>query len=205
MAAAAPPPPTLTPSPVGSKGNSPSSASFSRFFEYWISEQTSDLAALRAAASAVPATPDVELRRLVGQVLGHYEHYYQTKSAAAGEDILCMFSPSWTSTTENLFLWCGGWRPTAAVHLLYAKSGLQLESQLSALLNGNGLQPYDLGDLGAEQFLATDQLQRRTIKKEREVDEVAASAQVNIHTYIHTYIRYSSSSFHMLCSAVVLS
>ncbi|TVU21727.1 hypothetical protein EJB05_31384, partial [Eragrostis curvula] len=156
-------------------------APFSRFFESWISEQTRDLAALRAAASAVPATPDADLRRLVDQVLAHYEHYYETKSAAAAEDVLRMFSPSWTSTTENLFLWCGGWRPTAALHLLYTKSGMQLETQLPAFLNGASLQP-DLGDLSAEQLVAADQLQRRTIKKEREIDNAAATAQEALAT-----------------------
>lgn len=172
---AAPPPP---PAQGGSSnGHRASAATFSQFFEAWIAEQTRDLAALRAAASAVPATPDAELSRLVDRALGHYEHYYDTKSAAAGEDILRMFSPSWTSTTENLFLWCGGWRPTAALQLLYTKSGMQLESQLPAFLNGNGLQP-DLGDLSFEQLQAANQLQRNTIKKEREIDEVAAKAQV---------------------------
>lgn len=156
----------------------PSNESFSKFFESWISEQSRDLEELRAAASADPPAPEAELRRLVGQVLGHYAQYYRAKAAAAADDVLCMFTPSWTSTTENLYLWCGGWRPTAAIQLLYTKSGMQLQHQLPAFLDGGGLKD-DLGDLGAAQLQAADQLQRRTIRREREIEDAAASAQVS--------------------------
>ncbi|KAL6848148.1 hypothetical protein ACP4OV_022276 [Aristida adscensionis] len=159
----------------------PSAEPFSKFFERWISEQSRDLAALRAAASAAPAPDDGDLRGLVDRVLGHYEHYYRTKSAAAAGDVLRMFSPSWTSTTENLFLWCGGWRPTAALHLLYTKSGMQLEHQLPAFLDGASLEP-DLGDLSAVQLQAADQLQRRTIQRERDIEDAAATAQEALAT-----------------------
>ncbi|KAJ1282498.1 hypothetical protein BS78_03G056900 [Paspalum vaginatum] len=154
----------------------PSTESFSKFFEGWIAEQSRDLEELRAAASAVPVAPDADLRRLVGQVLGHYEQYYRTKAAAAADDVLPMFTPSWTSTTENLYLWCGGWRPTAALQLLYTKSGMQLEQQLPNLLNGGSLEA-NLGDLSAQQLQSADQLHRRTIKREREIEDAAGSAQ----------------------------
>ena len=75
------------------------------------------------------------------------------------------------------YLWCGGWRPTAALHLLYSKSGMQLEHQLPNFLNGGSLKG-DLGDLGAEELQAADQLQRRTVNREREIEDAAASAQV---------------------------
>ncbi|CAL4951754.1 unnamed protein product [Urochloa decumbens] len=161
---------------------SPTAESFSKFFESWIAEQSRDLAALRAAASADPAAAtEADLRRLVDRVLGHYEQYYRAKAAAADDDVLRMFSPSWTSTTENLFLWCGGWRPAAALHLLYAKSGMQLEHQLPGFLNGGSLDP-DLADLSAAQLQDADQLQRRTIKREREIEDAAATAQEALAT-----------------------
>ncbi|CAO2208912.1 unnamed protein product [Urochloa humidicola] len=185
------PPAPAPPAHGGLNGRAPpsrSAESFSKFFESWIAEQSRDLAALRAAASAsasagpAAATPEAgDLRRLVDRVLGHYEHYYRAKSAAADDDVLRMFSPSWTSTTENLFLWCGGWRPTAALHLLYAKSGMQLERQLPVFLNGGSLDP-DLGDLSAAQLQDADQLQRRTIKREREIEDAAATAQEALAT-----------------------
>jgi hypothetical protein len=78
----------------------------------------------------------------VDQVLGHCEHYYQTKSAAARDDILRMFSTSSISTIEKLFLWCSGWGPTAVVYLLYTKSGMQRLRrrllQLVAAADGDG-------------------------------------------------------------------
>ncbi|CAO2180998.1 unnamed protein product [Urochloa humidicola] len=178
------PPPPAPPAHGQLNGRAPpsrSAESFSKFFESWIAEQSRDLAALRGAASADPAAPDADLRRLVDRVLAHYEHYYRTKAAAADDDVLRMFSPSWTSTTENLFLWCGGWRPTAALHLLFTKSGMQLEHQLPTFLNGGSLDP-DLGDLSAEQLHDADQLQRRTVKREREIDDAAASAQEALAT-----------------------
>nr|XP_034598110.1 protein DOG1-like 2 [Setaria viridis] len=184
MSTTTPPPPA--PQAHGGRNGSipslsPSTESFSRFFESWIAEQSRDLAALRAAASADPPTREADLRRLADRVLGHYEHYYRTKAAAAAVDLLRMFTPSWTSTTENLFLWCGGWRPTAALHLLYTKSGMQLEHQLPAFLNGGSLKA-DLGDLSAGQLQDADQLQRRTIKREREIEDAAASAQEALAT-----------------------
>jgi hypothetical protein len=179
--AATPPAPPAHGGRNGSSPAPPSTESFAKFFESWISEQSRDLAELRAAASADPATPEADLRRLVGRVLGHYEHYYRTKAAAAADDVLRMFSPSWISTTENLYLWCGGWRPTAAFHLLYTKSGMQLEHQLPNFLNGGSLEG-DLGDLGAGQLQAADQLQRRTITREREIEDAAASAQEALAT-----------------------
>ncbi|XP_047058085.1 protein DOG1-like 2 [Lolium rigidum] len=154
---------------------------FAKFFECWILQQSRDLDALRAAAAAGPED-DAGLRRLVDRVLGHYEHYYRAKSAAASDDVLPMFAPSWISATETLYLWCGGWRPTAALQLLYSKSGAQLEAQLPAFLDGGDLHDGDLGGLSADQLQAADQLQRRTIRSEREIDEAAASAQESLAT-----------------------
>ncbi|XP_006643777.1 protein DOG1-like 3 [Oryza brachyantha] len=176
------PPSPHSPQRNGNHAPAHSGETFAKFFECWISEQSRDLAALRSAASASPAPPDVDLRGLVDRVLGHYEYYYRTKSAAASNDVLCMFSPSWTSTTENLYLWCGGWRPTAALHLLYSKSGAQLEAQLPMFLTGGSLGTNDLGDLSAEQLQAADQLQRSTVRKEREIENAVASAQESLAT-----------------------
>lgn len=154
---------------------------FAKFFECWILQQSRDLDALRAAASSA-TEGDADLRRLVDRVLGHYEHYYRAKSAAASADVLPMFAPSWISATETLYLWCGGWRPTAAIQLLYSKSGAQLEAQLPAFLDGGGLRDGDLGGLDADQLQEADKLQRRTIRSEREIDEAAASAQESLAT-----------------------
>jgi len=203
--AASPPAPPAHGGHNGSSPASPPTELFSEFFESWIAEQSRDLAELRAAAAADPATPEADLRCLVGRVLGHYEHYYRTKAAAAADDVIRMFSPSWTSTTENLYLWCGGWRPTAALHLLYSKSGMQLEHQLPNFLNGGSLKG-DLGDLGADELQAADQLQRRTVNREREIEDAAASAQVrhknkikiDLHELMSAYVQEALATAKMV-------
>ncbi|XP_017628953.2 protein DELAY OF GERMINATION 1-like [Gossypium arboreum] len=84
-----------------------------------------------------------------------------------------MLSPSsWTSTFEAAFLWIGGWRPTMAFHLLYSKSGIQLENQLYHLIHGLG--KGDLGDLSPSQLVRIDKLQAKTVKEEKNISEKMA-------------------------------
>lgn len=56
-----------------------------------------------------------------------------------------------------------------AFHLLYSKSGHQLEAQLHELICGLGT--GDLGDLSGSQLTRVDQLQRKTIREENELTE----------------------------------
>ncbi|KAJ6803914.1 putative transcription factor TGA6 [Iris pallida] len=164
--------------------------SFAEFFERWLSQQERDLQdLLQAAAAATPTSPEEEevegedearLGPLLSRVVSHYESYYRDKSASARRDVLPMFSPHWTSSTENLFLWVGGWRPSMAFHLLYSKSGLQLESSVSGLLRGlrcGGGGGGDLSGLSHHQLRSVDQLQRRTILLEKEISEQEAKVQ----------------------------
>ncbi|PKA66917.1 TGACG-sequence-specific DNA-binding protein TGA-2.1 [Apostasia shenzhenica] len=150
---------------------------FAQFFESWIALMDRDLQTLAAAAAAPrPITADDEaaeerrLRQLVADVVGHYEHYYRRKAAAARRDVLPMFSPTWTSTTENLFIWIAGWRPTVAVQILYSKCGIQYETQI----------PPDVVDVDAEQLRRIDELHRRIVQREREVSEEEAAAQEKV-------------------------
>ncbi|XP_072984589.1 protein DELAY OF GERMINATION 1-like [Typha latifolia] len=153
---------------------------FAKFFEQWLSEQSRDLADLRGAAATAAGASDADgsQRHLVERVVGHYEYYYRAKEASARSNVLRMFSPTWTSSTENLFLWAGGWRPSAAFHLLYSKSGLQLEAQLDQILNGRAVE--DLRDLSAAQLDQVDRLHRRTVACEKEIAEKVATVQETI-------------------------
>ncbi|KAJ4817221.1 transcription factor-like protein [Rhynchospora pubera] len=148
---------------------------FTKFFECFLSEQSHDLSALRDAATAVDPPNESNLRQLVSRVVAHYERYYETKEATAQRDINPMFSPTWTSTTENIFMWVGGWRPSAAFHLLHSKSGIQLEARLQEIIRGGVVK--DLGDVSAAQMQALDRLQRETVTAERMISEEAAEAQ----------------------------
>ncbi|KAG6467186.1 hypothetical protein ZIOFF_074999 [Zingiber officinale] len=94
--------------------------------------------------------------------LGHYDYYYRAKASSARADVASMFSPSWISSTENLFLW--------------------LESHLDDILGGGG-RMGQLGDLAVvthDQFLRVDRLHQRTVRREREISEEAARAQETV-------------------------
>lgn len=160
--------------------------SFSKFFERWVTEQSSYLEELtRAAAKANDghrAGEEDEERRvlipLIERVKKHYEKYYRIKRKWAGEDVLTMYNPSWRSKLEDAFMWIGGWRPTMAFHLLYSKSGIQLEAGLSDVLRGFHLR--NLADLSTRQMTLVDNLQARTVQEEREITEKLAKHQETV-------------------------
>lgn len=147
---------TADPTVLPSNGNASSgsqSDQFAKYFESFLVEQSRDLAGLCAAAST-PPDDHSHLRDLIARVISHYEHYYATKAASAEVDVGPMFSPSWTSTTENIFMWAGGWRPSLAFRLLQSKSGLQLEARLEEIMRGGIVK--DLGDMSPAQIIALD-------------------------------------------------
>lgn len=159
--------------------------SFSKFFERWVTEQSSYLEELtRTAAKANDRhTPEEDEERrvlipLIERVKKHYDKYYRIKRKWAGEDVLTMYNPSWRSTLEDAFMWIGGWRPTMAFHLLYSKSGIQLEAGLSDVLRGFHLR--NLGDLSTRQMTLVDNLQARTVQEEREITEKLAKHQETV-------------------------
>lgn len=65
-----------------------------------------------------------------------------------------------------------------AFHLLYSKSGLQLEAKLPELIHG--LHTGDLGDLSQTQLRKVDDLQQRTSKREKEISEKMAKQQESV-------------------------
>ncbi|KAG6396254.1 hypothetical protein SASPL_142400 [Salvia splendens] len=152
--------------------------SFERFFECWLVEQNQHLDELMSASKEVDAADQEALQSLVKHVVQHYEHYYVAKARWGETDILAMLSPSWRSSLEDAFLWIGGWRPSMAFHLLYSKSGLQLEARLHELMQG--LRSGDLSDLSAAQLQQVDVLQKETIRKEQEVTEKLAEQQETV-------------------------
>ncbi|CAI0409871.1 unnamed protein product [Linum tenue] len=142
------------------------SSSFQEFFDRWLVEQNLHLEDLISATTAQrPATQF--LRDLAGQVMQHYEEYYQAKSAWAHQDVLDVLSPSWRTSLEEAFLWIGGWRPSTAFHLLYSKSGLQLETRLhdaDDMGHRNGA-VTNLPGLSTTQFHMINELHKNTIKE----------------------------------------
>ncbi|KAK4378636.1 hypothetical protein RND71_000498 [Anisodus tanguticus] len=80
-----------------------------------------------------------------------------------------MLNPSWRSNLEGAFLWIGGWRPSMTFHLLYSKSGWQLEARLPELIKG--IRTGDLGDLKPSQVGKVDELHKKTIREEKDSSE----------------------------------
>lgn len=154
----------------------PDPESFGGFFENWLRVQDRDLQDLVSAARANESIRS--LNELVGRVMSHYENYYRVKSESVKRSVLQMLTPTWRSTLEDAFLWIGGWRPSMAFHLLYSKSGLQLEAGLSKLLSG--LITGDLGDLSPSQLTRVDELHRETIKEEKASTETLAAYQETV-------------------------
>ncbi|GAB4835520.1 hypothetical protein Ancab_000430 [Ancistrocladus abbreviatus] len=181
-------------------GGASGSETFKKIFECWLVEQERDLQELNSASHNCSDSTQTEstLRPLIVGVLRHYEHYYQVKALWVKRDVLAMMTPLWRSSLEDAFLWIGGWRPTMAFHLLFSKSGLQLEARLDELICG--LSTGDLGDLSPDQFRRIDELQRDTIRREKELTEklaahqeaVADSSMVDLSHVVSEMIRNSS-------------
>ncbi|XP_073140153.1 protein DOG1-like 3 [Henckelia pumila] len=169
------------------------SHNFQNFFECWLVEQSQHLEELVSALTEYEQrrgrgrnSPqgmrggDEEriLRPVIERVIQHYEHYYKAKSRWAKIDVMSMFNPSWRSSLEDAFLWIGGWRPSMAFHLLYSKSGLQLEARLQELMRG--ISTGDLGDLSPAQLERVNELQQETIRMEKEITEKHAKLQETV-------------------------
>ncbi|XP_073280511.1 protein DOG1-like 3 [Primulina huaijiensis] len=167
--------------------------SFPNFFEQWLTEQNQHLETLVSAskenveklengqngrAVSQEELDGIILRPLIERVIQHYEQYYGTKSNWAKSDILSMFNPSWRSSLEDAFLWIGGWRPSMVFHLLYSKSGLQVEAKLMELIQG--LSTGDLGDLSSDQLVKVNDLQKETVRAEKELTEKQAKKQESV-------------------------
>ncbi|XP_023761360.1 protein DOG1-like 3 [Lactuca sativa] len=154
---------------------------FHKFFDCWLRELNTNLEQLVSAANLHHddnhhhIEDDSGSFSLIDKTIGHYVEYYKAKSNGAKEDVLSMFMAPWLTTLEDSFLWIGGWRPTTAVHLLYSKSGIQLEARLAELVPE--LNCMDLGDLNSNQMKGIDELQKKIIREERVISEKMASVQ----------------------------
>lgn len=159
-------------------------ANFNKFFECWLVEQDRYLNQLISASkqyedSSISRSGSAAmLRSLIDTVVRHYEEYYGAKWRWVKLDVWAMLSPSWRTSLEDAFLWIGGWRPSMAFHLLYSKSGLQLQARLPEILRG--LSTGDLGDLSAAQLSRVDELQKKTIKEEKDLSEDLARHQETV-------------------------
>ncbi|KAL0391748.1 UNVERIFIED_CONTAM: protein DOG1-like 2 [Sesamum radiatum] len=147
---------------------------FEEFYIRWKEKQ--NLHPHDLITTATEPSPSSSLPGLVDCVLSHYKEYYRVNSKCF--DILLILSAPWKTALEDAFNWVGGWRPSAAFHLLYSKSGLQLEAKLAELMKGEDM--GDLSDLSSAQLSRMDKLQRITIQQEREISEKVAKRQKRV-------------------------
>uniref|UniRef100_A0A0A0L3Q0 DOG1 domain-containing protein n=1 Tax=Cucumis sativus TaxID=3659 RepID=A0A0A0L3Q0_CUCSA len=166
--------------------------SFGEFFQKWMKEQNQYLTELISTAKG---GNNMVAEALMKRVMEHYEHYYKVKSRWVEKDTLGILSPSWISSFEDAFLWLGGWRPTMAFHLLYSKSGLQLEGRLLDLIHG--LSTGDLADLSSHQVIKIDTLQRGVVKQEKEITEKMAKYQETIADPSMVELSHMATKFKM--------
>ncbi|XP_055809483.1 protein DOG1-like 4 [Solanum dulcamara] len=161
-----------------SKNSLENGKSFDNFFESWLIKENQDLNQLLCVSKDDDNNNDMILSPLIHKVEKHYEEYYKEKSRYANSDVLGMLNPSWISNLEDAFLWIGGWRPSMAFHLLYSKSGIQLEANLHELIRG--FTTRDLGSLTGNQLGKIDELQNKTIREERKLSENLAKVQESV-------------------------
>ncbi|KAA0041261.1 transcription factor TGA2-like isoform X2 [Cucumis melo var. makuwa] len=172
--------------------------SFGEFFKKWMKEQNQYLTELISTVKGggnKDNDGDIVAEALMKRVMEHYEHYYRVKSHWVEKDALGILSPSWISSFEDAFLWLGGWRPTMAFHLLYSKSGLQLEGRLLDLIHG--LSTGDLADLSSHQVVKIDTLQRGVVKQEKEITEKMAKYQETIADPSMVELSHMATKFKM--------
>lgn len=156
---------------------------FHKFFETWLAEQNQELKELVSASRDVSKDNNIVVEErvlvpLIERVIQHYEGYYGEKSKYTKEDVFGMLNPTWRSNLEGAFLWIGGWRPSMAFHMLYSKSGLQFEPRLPQLIRG--ITTGDLGDLSPDQISKVDELQKKTIREEKDSSEKLAKVQETV-------------------------
>ncbi|KAJ4768832.1 transcription factor-like protein [Rhynchospora pubera] len=137
------------------------------FFQRWFNHLYQIRRDLRTARYSLGDRQKVQ--SAVDQSIAHYESYYRVRSEISQFDPVRAFTTPWaTSVERGVVFWLAGWRPNTLVHLLYSESSRRFESQLQDLLSGTG--SGDLGDLSPTQLKLVDELQRRTIQEEDELE-----------------------------------
>lgn len=120
--------------------------------------------------------PDqTRLRSLISRALDLYDSRYLARSELSRSDPIAAILPASSTPLERAAHWISGWRPNILIHLLYTESGLGFESQLQNLLIGS--RSGDLADISPAQLASVDELQRRTVRSEIEIDEELGEVQ----------------------------
>nr|XP_043617123.1 transcription factor TGA1-like isoform X2 [Erigeron canadensis] len=107
-------------------------ATFEMEYEHWVEEQNKKTNAMKTALHS--SLPDDELDNLVKDNLNHYANLFTIKASAAKADVCYLISGVWKTSTERLFLWIGGFRPSDLLKVLVPRLDL-LDGQSHDLYN----------------------------------------------------------------------
>ncbi|KAK9068605.1 hypothetical protein SSX86_012720 [Deinandra increscens subsp. villosa] len=85
-------------------------------YEQWVEVQNKKTEALKTALHS--ALSDTELDILIKDTMNHYANLFNIKATAAKADVCYLISGVWKTSTERLFLWIGGFRPSDLLKVL---------------------------------------------------------------------------------------
>ncbi|CAA7401039.1 unnamed protein product [Spirodela intermedia] len=108
-------------------------ATFEMEYGRWVEEQNRQGRDLRAALRAHAS--DIELQILVESGMSHYDELFRMKAAAAEADVFFIISGMWKTSAERVFLWIGGFRPSAVLKVLSPQLDPLTEQQVMAVYN----------------------------------------------------------------------
>lgn len=145
-------------------------------YQEWMNLQEEELSELNNASTGSTTNP--QLSQLIDKIMTHFEDYMHQRTQMARLDVSPYFAPTWCTSLERSVLWIGGCRPSSYIRLIYALCGLEIESQLTEFLHGVRL--GSLGQLSAHQLSSVDELQRKTIREERNLSTRLASLQEDL-------------------------
>ncbi|CAJ1973951.1 unnamed protein product [Sphenostylis stenocarpa] len=126
--------------------------SFEAFYEGWLARHEILFEQLQ---SVTPDDDSVQQRKLIEQVLCHYEQFLEEKSNVANGDVFILFSSPWLSSYERSLLWNGDYKPSLILRL--ADGAVK--------------------SLTPEQREKMERVRDETKRAEREVSEAMASVQ----------------------------
>ncbi|KAI3958982.1 hypothetical protein MKX01_023658 [Papaver californicum] len=153
---------------------------FLECYQNWMIEQQQLLEELLQVYNQKP-NDEQEVCCVIHKLVKHHEKYNDRRAQLVIRDAPSFFSPTWCTSTENLYLWLGGCRPSLMIRLVYSLCGSQLESQLTEFLQG--VRRGNIGELSADQLSLVSELQCRTIREEDKLSKKMASLQENIADY----------------------
>ncbi|PWA99487.1 Basic-leucine zipper domain-containing protein [Artemisia annua] len=108
-------------------------AAFEIEYERWVEEQNKRTNALKTALMNSSMSED-DLSNLVTDTFNHYASLFTIKENAAKTDVCYLISGVWKTSTERLFLWIGGFRPSDLLKVLVPQLEL-LDQQSHDLYN----------------------------------------------------------------------